>query len=225
GIDILVSAGVAIIIIAILKKVIKNNVLLFIVFAFSIAYAPKILPVLNPDTSSCLFFYSLFWGNTSWSYFPIFPWLAYPITGYSIKLLEDKIKVKKTFLIAAGMLSIFPIMFTASFGINISTNLRRYYHHGYDFFLWSLFFMLIWISSLWIIEYNFSSSMVIIYLKWVGKNVTSFYIFQWLIIGNIATAVYKTVSQKKLVLWFIAILITTNALVLLLNKIRCSKHK
>ena len=88
GIDILLSAGIAVIIIAIMKKILKNSIILFISFTFLAAFIPTILPVLKPGSRIGLFIYSLFWGNTSWSYFPIFPWIAYPLAGYSSRLVR-----------------------------------------------------------------------------------------------------------------------------------------
>ena len=31
------------------------------------------------------------------------------------------------------------------------------------------------------------------YITWLGKNVTLIYVIQWIIVGNIGTAIYKTV--------------------------------
>jgi len=37
---------------------------------------------------------------------------------------------------------------------------------------------------------------------WLVKNTTSFYFIQWLIIGNIATAIYQTQTLSSFTLWF-----------------------
>jgi hypothetical protein len=39
-----------------------------------------------------------------------------------------------------------------------------------------------------------------------------FYVFQWLIIGNIATAIYQSQNEIQLTAWFIAILAATTVL-------------
>ncbi len=50
-------------------------------------------------------------------------------------------------------------------------------------------------------------------MAWYGKNVTAFYVVQWVIIGNIATWVYKTQSWQFLIIWFIVVLIVSTQLV------------
>jgi len=220
GIDLLIFAGVAIISIAIIKNILKNNIILFIITSILAACATSVLPELKPDNVLGLYFYSLFWGKTTWSYFPVFPWIAYPLAGYTIQLVKEKVTIKKTIVLASGLLSIFPLMLTAQFGISSSINLKQYYHHGFYFFIWSLFFILMWFSALWLFEHNFPDLLVMKYFKWVGKNVTAFYVVQWLLIGNIATAIFKTISLTGLALWFSAILVMTSVLVLLFNKIQ-----
>jgi len=44
---------------------------------------------------------------------------------------------------------------------------------------------------------------------WLGKNITVFYIIQWLIIGNIATAIYQTQSIDTYIFWFAGIFSVT----------------
>jgi hypothetical protein len=44
---------------------------------------------------------------------------------------------------------------------------------------------------------------------WLVKNTTSFYFIQWLIIGNIATAIYQTQTLSSFSLWFAGIFAIT----------------
>ena len=69
-------------------------------------------------------------------------------------------------------------------------------------------------------------TMMMKYIKWLGKNVTILYVIQWIIIGNIATEIYKTVSNPfYLAYWFIAILITASALSFLILKVKQQQPK
>ena len=56
------------------------------------------------------------------------------------------------------------------------------------------------------IEKKLGTTIVFRYIKWIGKNITVVYIIQWIIIGNIATEIYKTVAVPSyLLLCFIAV--------------------
>jgi surface polysaccharide O-acyltransferase-like enzyme len=75
-----------------------------------------------------------------------------------------------------------------------------------------------------LLSYNTPNNIVVKYLAWTGKNVTAFYIFQWLIIGNIATAIYKTQTPAVLILWFIGITAVVSGLVWLWENRRLKKQ-
>jgi hypothetical protein len=53
---------------------------------------------------------------------------------------------------------------------------------------------------------------------WLGKNITLFYIIQWLIIGNISTAIYQTQTIDSYVFWFGGIFSVTVLLTWLIEK-------
>ena len=55
---------------------------------------------------------------------------------------------------------------------------------------------------------NFAREFILFkYIKWLGKNVTIMYVLQWILIGNTATEIYKTVtSPLYLVIYFFAVL-------------------
>ncbi len=54
------------------------------------------------------------------------------------------------------------------------------------------------------------------WLKYLGRNVTLCYVIQWLLIGNIATALYKSETFLHWGLWVVVIVTTTTLLVRLL---------
>jgi len=58
------------------------------------------------------------------------------------------------------------------------------------------------------------------YLQWVGKNVTAFYVFQWLIIGNIATALFQSQQWTGLMFWFGIVVLSSSLLVFTWQKFR-----
>jgi hypothetical protein len=58
-----------------------------------------------------------------------------------------------------------------------------------------------------------TNTMAVKYLRWVGRYVTNFYVFQWLLIGNIGTAIYKTQESQAILLWFVVITVASSVLV------------
>jgi uncharacterized membrane protein YhdT len=47
------------------------------------------------------------------------------------------------------------------------------------------------------------------FIRWMGVNVTLLYVIQWLIIGNLAPAIYKTQNLFQAVGWFTAVTLIT----------------
>lgn len=218
GADILFLAGISLIVIALLKKVSNDSTILFLIASIITALMSDILPLYKGDYMLARYSLAFIHSNDWWSYFPLFPWLAYPLigvaagigyrkqTGYILSIL------KKPFTL---MILIMLFLLFFNYGFSISTNLPRYYHHGIAFFGWAIIFIMVTVLSFYHLTNlvgtaNFASG----YLQWTGKNVTAFYIFQWLLIGNIATSVYKTQSQSTLPLWFSGIVIITSLLVM-----------
>lgn len=90
GVDIFYLAGLSIIVLAILKKIEKGKALVAFVFAFLVigltAQMNEFLMV--TDRNYILPFIA---GTYSWAYFPLFPWLAYPLLGFAFYYCEEKI--------------------------------------------------------------------------------------------------------------------------------------
>lgn len=227
GSDILFLAGMSVIIIGLLKYFLRDRWLLYIILAFAVALAGPYFPVFSGR--GLQFLGAFIGGNYTWSYFPLFPWLAYPLTGYSYRLFQSssvKFSDEKRFYFAFGA----AVLFTAGlivFGFKVSTDLSLYYHHGLLFFAWTLLFLFLWA---WILDYTAQKTkgkLVFELIGWLGKNVTGIYAVQWLIIGNIATGIWKTQPGYWLPLWWLGILITSSGTVYLKNLIKgyISKRK
>lgn len=148
-------------------------------------------------------------GTYSWSYFPLFPWLAYPLVGFLFKKLEYRLREleqshKKAIPVVFVVVFV-PVALFSRFGIDISINLSQYYHHTFLFFLWTLGLNVLWLLLLRYLSRKFSKFSIFSFLRWLGKNITVFYVFQWLIIGNVATAVYQSKGLGSFGFWFVAI--------------------
>ena len=225
GVDILFNAGFVIIIMAFIKKYLKQNILLLSVIVLISAFLGNFLLNYKFEEGTMQYFMSVLYGTSSWSYFPVFPWLSYSLSGYLFYTLYHKInfnfintlKVK----IISGVLFILILVFTLKYAINLSSDLQNYYHHGIVFFLWVVVFACFYSFYINETEKIFGNTLTFRYIKWLGKNVTLVYIIHWVIIGNIATEIFKTVASKyHLLFWFISILALSSIVAFLLLQLR-----
>jgi len=95
------------------------------------------------------------------------------------------------------------------FGIETTIDLPQYYHHGFWFILWTLGVDILWLSMAWFVVHQFNEFPAFVFLRWLGRNITVFCIVQWLIIGNIATAIYQTQDLYRFGYWFGTVFLAT----------------
>lgn len=221
GVDILFLAGLSIINISLFQKIFKKQLIPYILLIVIILLIPEFLPYPeNPGTIS--YISALFYSNSWWSYFPVIPWLIYPVTGFLFYIIEPfftDLVNKRISAILILSISGAILVFTIEYGISIASNLHVYYHHNFFYYLFTLNFMIFW-SVLFNTITSLSRNYVTNFIEWMGKNVTVFYVIQWLLIGNIATGLYKTQNSIQVIIWFLIILIVTSFLTLLWNKYR-----
>lgn len=217
GVDILLFAGLAIIFIALFKKILEKNPILPLLLIFAIPISAELLAENYPQSGTINYFSSFIYGSGDWSYFPLLPWLAYPLTGFvffqfskAFKTLSIESFYMKT-LILAGYAAF--LYFTYSYASGISKNLMAYYHHGILFFVWTLVFIGPYVMVTKTLNDLIGSTWLIRYVKFLGKNVTLVYVLQWLIIGNTATEIYRTLSKPlDIALAFLCVVILTSLL-------------
>lgn len=212
GVDIFYLAGLSIVILSVLKTIkygqqwIGFALMLFV--SGSTSYFNELLMVTERN-----YILPFIGGGYSWSYFPLFPWLGYPLIGFLFQKIEPQIRefIQKQKVVSIVFLAftLILVVIFSRFGIEITINLSEYYHHTFLFFLWTLGVDVLWVLLLWFVVQKFSEFPVIVFLRWLGKNITAFYIIQWLIIGNIATAIYQTQELSKYWFWLVPIFLTT----------------
>lgn len=221
GADILPLAGLSIAGLSIVKKFFRSNLLpyllLLVIFAFISTRLPDITD--NPD-SFAAYIQAFLWGKYEWSYFPFFPWFIYPLAGYTFALVstlyEDNfrsVNVRPVIVISTLLL-----IFTFEYASDITHNLQIYYHHDEIFAGWILVFLGIWTILSHLTLKVIDDNVLAKYIQWLGRNVTAAYVIQWLIIGNIATEIYKTQNILNIILWFGAITAAVSLFVLMYEK-------
>jgi uncharacterized membrane protein len=211
GVDILPFAGLSLIIIGLLKEVFRDKFYFYSIVALLVAIVSDHIPSL-PDSSNQWLKYilSFVYGCSDWSYFPLLPWLFYPLMGFSFKLMSEKFSVK--YQIQIIILSVIFLILLAFQSFEQVIVLERYYHHGMLLALWNLAFIVVWFFFVDKLEKYFSKNLILVYIKWIGKNVTTIYVFQWLIIGNLAILLYDSQNEIQFFLWFFAVLLSASFL-------------
>lgn len=227
GIDILFLAGMSIILLSIFKKVIKEKhwIILMLILIVSLA-TPYINELITTQDNN--YFLPFIGGHFSWSYFPLFPWLAYPLVGLLFHKWENIIvefiqKNKWAFRFFVSGIFVLLIVFF-KFGISSSINLDYYYHHHFLFFLWVIALVILWTLFLQL-SVKYLNFKLIRFIKWMGEKVTVIFVIQWLIIGNIATAIYQTQKVKMFGLWFPLIFLLIISLAFIYEKLMKKSQK
>jgi uncharacterized membrane protein len=225
GVDILFLAGLSIILISLLKLVFNEKLLLWLLSILVFGGLNRFLPEYSGESQLLKYLLPYFSGFCTWSYFPVFPWMTYVLVGFTFRLAVKKnllpaLSSKTTTYIFAALILLLAVTF--GFGLSISSVLDDYYHHTIVFVIWTMAFLAFWLILFTYLDQFFGKSEVFVYLRWVGKNVTVFYVVQWLIIGNIATEVYRTQPLFQLILWFAAIMLVTSAMVYGISRTKLS---
>ncbi|NVN95334.1 MAG: DUF1624 domain-containing protein [Bacteroidetes bacterium] len=221
GADILTLAGLSVLLIGFLRLISKKSLFLYIPILLLFAVSGNLIAM---DKQAQNLFLNFVIGESDPSYFPLFPWFSYVLLAYIFKLIYDKYQsfifpFSKFHWISVALLSLIILIFTP-YAFSISLNLSVYYHHSFVFFLWVIGFMLLYVLFINYLNNKFKNTKPIRYLSWTGKNVTVIYVIQWIIIGNIATAIYATQNLINSELWFIGITLLSCALTFLFLKIK-----
>lgn len=219
AVDILIFAGISLLIIYAVKKVSNNNLYAFVILFLIVAVISEIAPRdINPENTLLRYLGAVMISKEDWSYFPLFPWLIYPLTGYIFALTEAKLKPKAGQ--AKWIIAVF-IIFTALTVTKIFSDvytLSDYYHHGINIILWNIIFLAGYVTTLSLAEEKAGNNIILLGIKWIGKNVTAAYVIQWIVIGNIGTWIYRTQTAESIFLWFPAILLVVVAGIIFWNR-------
>lgn len=226
GVDVLQCAGLCLIIITLIKKVFyKNNLVAIALMLFS-AFLGAFLVQYKTDFIFLKYLSAFFYGSTTWSYFPVFPWIGYPLMGmlFFKNKIDFTILAKPIVKISIYLFALVFLFFTLHYAIALSSDLNSYYHHGLTFFIWTMIFMAFYGFIINEVDVFMGQSLVFKYIKWLGQNVTALYVIQWILIGNISTAVYKSIDNPIVLLFaFLGILLISSIIAFLYVQIKKGK--
>jgi len=228
GADILPFAGISLILLGLLRKIFLEKYYLYSILAIIVTIVSDFLnsdliPLKNVTefSNSLKFVFSFIYGCSEWSYFPIIPWLFYPSMGFSLRLISDRLtrNIKRWLLI----ISIFVLVFFSKETYNQIIVFENYYHHGLLVAIWNLSFVITWSWILYEIDNRFAKNLFLILIKWIGKNVTYIYVFQWLIIGNLTFFLFNSQNEYQVLVWFFIVLLSSSLLTYFFVQYRIKK--
>lgn len=212
GVDILALAGIGIIIISLLQLIKRNSIPLFALSAGIVIIISTLLPF-NYVSENEFVRYLLAYVFTRefWSYFPLFPWLLYPLAGYTTALVLNKYLLSRKIIALTALLFIPFVIFTTPRIIEDITILYAYYHHGIKLALWILLFTIGYASIIYLIPEKAANIPLLIWVRWLGKYVTAAYVLQWVLLGNLGTWYYQSFGWGESFVLFIGALIFVSA--------------
>ena len=212
AVDILPLAGLSIIVISALKFFFRDKVYLYGVFTVLIIAVNQFIPQgYSPENSSLRYISAYIFSSEHWSYFPLLPWLVYPLIGFIFALSEKKLTLKanQNYMIE-GIFILFFIL-TINTVFDTVTSLPDYYHHSIELIIWNILFLAGYAAAAGVIEKAAGVWFVMKWIKWIGKNVTAAYVIQWIILGNAGSLFYKSLDGLWFFVWFAGVLVFVTA--------------
>ncbi|AZQ65417.1 DUF1624 domain-containing protein [Flammeovirga pectinis] len=180
--DILQLAGVSLLIMGVLTPLLQNkfNVLLLGLFIIGTA---KLVSGFTLNIVGVDYVLDLLWSNTYNVYFPVFPWMSFILFGRFLGMLykENSTSIKRynqlVLFYALGIIGLGMLLCVVDYNYHFGD----YYHLGPGGTLLLLGVNMLFLSIVPLIE-KFIPQQVNQLLRFTSKNVTSFYIIQWIII-------------------------------------------
>lgn len=175
--DILQFATVAIIVLDAISRSAHSNTFALILCMIVICLSPFAwrLKISGNVTNELL---SLISGNDSLVFFPVFPWLVYPLAGFLTGRQHQKVAANYIWLCSIGLILMLPqILFhginDAGENLYRSLPLQTLFHLGFCF---------VWISLCAAIQKKMGGRPFFIFLQWCSRHITLIYFLQWVLI-------------------------------------------
>ncbi len=209
GVDIFSLAGLSLIIISGLRLLAGRFVRFtssaeflkwtLTLFPFLIVSVGMLLPTTGIQESNFLVYFKAYlWRDSQWwSYFPLFPWLAWPLFGGALRLWAGNSKIpdlKGSVVSIAGIGAIIG----CCYGWSVSTDLTSYYRFNLVWFVWAITAMIVWF---WLWRRMANVEWLRTGLSSIGAKVSSLYVIQWIIIGNLGTFLYHEQPDRSIPFW------------------------
>jgi hypothetical protein len=223
-VDILQFAGLTFIIVGLMKRVLPWKNVLAIAGIAAIFITPLLLKV-PVDEEIGGYLVSLFTGGLHYNFFPVLPWIAFPLIGigYGENLKNSKNRIR--FFINSMIAGV--LIIVSGFSV-MSVYVPSMYQKRYSgvfrqgklpVLVSSIFtgFLFVWIPVCYFITEKAKKSRLFDLLYYWSRNVTWFYAVQWVIIGW-ACAFLPYLSWWQVILMIMVILFLTDRILFSFGK-------
>jgi len=227
--DILQFAGIALIAMTLVKRVIPWSPGWLLLGLAAAVISPFVWGS-GSDNSLLNYIMSLFCGGEDYNFFPFFPWIAFPLIGMAYGDYFKKASNRKRFFInsiyfgsifiIAGLL----IEFRFNIGIWDDWYLGKFRQGRLPIPVVLIFtgFQFLWIPLCQFITTRIRENRLFNLLFFWSKNVTSFYVIQWIIIGWVCVVLME-IEWPAVFLLFIVITFFTDKFIRLYNNLKKQK--
>lgn len=182
-VDILQFAGIAMILLAFIRHFLPWPRTWFLL-AVLIAVSSPLLWGISSGVSVADWFLDLLWGSYEEVWFPIFPWLSFPLLGMAfrhfIDLEDGRIKADRRILALGSAALIVGSMICY---MDPGYHIGDYYRSGPGGIVWMSGFVVVWIFLCELAVRKIPDNRVFRLLYDWSKHVTVVYFVQWMIIG------------------------------------------
>jgi len=214
GADILPLAGFSLITIGVLRYFPRGIRMLIPFLILPVFYAASAIENTNCVEGEISSYLSAFFaGKCYWSYFPYFPWVIYPLMGFFVGQFRGNLDLfmtgQKYFKLLLLLLTSFVLIYLSPSVWSKLVELDSYYYHSLLPGLWIFSFLFIFIGIINKILNKIKPGKTVKFISWLGQNVTTVYVIQWVIIGNTATAIFRTQNEGEGAISFLIILLIT----------------
>lgn len=175
--DILQLAGISLMVLLICSKWFVYRFLYFVA-AVVVCFVSPLLWDLNSDNFVFNTFLMLIGGQPPRVFFPLFPWLIYPLIGVYIGyLLKGRIKIRipKLWVVAIMLTSIGILVYHFSYSYTVGS----FYRTGPVGTIFHLLLVLVWLYIWQLISKWLSSNRFFDLLSWLSRHITLIYFVQW----------------------------------------------
>lgn len=182
-VDILQFAGLAMILLAVIRHFLPWPRTWFLLAVLAAVSSPLLWGI-SSGVSVIDWILDLLWGKYEEVWFPIFPWIAFPLLGmafrYFIKTengnlgMGRRIPILGAVALAAGLWISY---------LNPEYHIGDYYRSGPGGIIWMCGFVIIWLFLCEVALRKIPDNRVFRLLEYWSRYVTTIYFVQWIIIG------------------------------------------
>lgn len=168
---------------------------------------------------------TLFNGHPPQAFFPVFPWLVYPLCGltlgYLLKHNNETYLLKKTGIIGIAIM-IISFCFPAT---TIQTQWLPFYRTEPADTLFHLGFVLMWLGLFHLLSKKIPGNPIFRLLTFCSRHITTIYIIQWILIcWSMCFTGYMQLPFWPSIIWMIDLTLATLVLTWLLKRSSTKTH-